>query len=194
MDDSDLLAFTPVPLRARRDGWTAKKQYFFILGLARGFTAARAAGLLGLSRKTAYELRGKPGGEGFAAAWDAAVVRARARRIDARIKTEATNLVERGLHGEWAPRLYRGRLVGWTHKVTSVGLMRVLNRLDKMAAGLPADAGGLAFDRLMGLTGPERDNSSAMTRAERRLCHVPPQAPSPRAKPPAGCAPPQAGP
>jgi hypothetical protein len=203
MDDSDLLAFTPVPLRARRDGWTAKKQYFFILGLARGFTAARAAGLLGLSRKTAYDLRRKPGGEGFAAAWDAAVERARARRIEGRIEARAASLVERGLHGEWVPRLYRGRLVGWTHKVTSVGLMRVLNRLDKMAAHLPADAGALEFDRLLGLIGPERDSSHTMACAEGRLCHVPPPSPLPpaepsafaaRPKPRAGCAPPQAGP
>ncbi|HEV7660450.1 MAG TPA: hypothetical protein VGO55_11455 [Allosphingosinicella sp.] len=32
MDDSDLLAFTPVPVRARADGWTPKNQYFFIPG------------------------------------------------------------------------------------------------------------------------------------------------------------------
>jgi hypothetical protein len=179
MDDSDLLAFTPVPLRARRDGWTAKKQYFFILGLARGFTVARAAGLLGLSRKTAYELRRKPGGAGFAAAWDAAVERARVRRIEGRIEARAASLVERGLHGEWVPRLYRGRLVGWTHKVTSTGLMRVLARLDKMAACLPADAGAREFDRLLGFIDPERDSPDPMPCAEGRLCHVPPPAPLP---------------
>ena len=187
MDDSDLLAFTPVPLRARHDGWTAKKQYFFILGLARGFTASRAAGLLSLSRKTAYELRRKPGGAGFAAAWDAAVARARARRIEKQIETRATRLVERGLHGEWVPRHYRGRLVGWTHKITSTALMRVLNRLDKMAAHLPPGAGALEFDRLLGLTDPERDNSPAMACAEGRLCHVPPPSPLPPGGPEALC-------
>lgn len=170
MDDSDLLAFTPVPLRARRDGWTPKKQYFFILGLARGFTPARAAGILGLTRKTAYDLRGKPGGAGFAAAWDAAVARARTRRIEA----QAASLIERGLHGEWVPRRYRGRVVGWTHKVTNVGLMRVLNALDKMTARLPPEAGTIDFERLLESIAPKGDSSNAISPTEAQFCHVPP--------------------
>ena len=67
MDDFDLLDFTPVPVRARTRRLDPRRQYFFILGLARGFTPARAAALLGMTRKTAYELRRKPGAEGFAA-------------------------------------------------------------------------------------------------------------------------------
>lgn len=170
MDDSDLLAFTPVPLRARRDGWTPKKQYFFILGLARGFTPAHAAGILGLTRKTAYELRRKPGGEGFAVAWDAAVERARTRRIEA----QAVSLIQRGLHGEWVPRLSRGRLTGWTHKVTSAGLMRVLNRLDKMANRLPPDAEAIDFEQLLDTIAPKRDSSNTISPTEHQFCNVPP--------------------
>lgn len=167
MDDSDLIGFAPVPLRARRDGWTAKKQYFFILGLARGFTPAKAAALLGMTRKSAYALRRKPGGEGFAAAWDAAVARARARRIEAR----AASLVQRGLHGEWAPRLYAGQLVGWTHRVTSVGLMRTLNRLDRLCERLPLEAQPAALAALREAL--EGDGPGAMTSIERKGCHLP---------------------
>lgn len=168
MDDSDLIGFAPVPLRMRRDGWTAKKQYFFILGLARGFTPARAAALLGLTRKSAYALRRKPGGEGFAAAWDAAVARARSRRIEA----EAASLVQRGMHGEWVPRLYAGRLVGWTPRVTSVGLMRTLNRLDRLCERLPAEAQPAAMAALR--EAMEGDTPPAMTSIERKSCHLPP--------------------
>src|SRR3954463_1116130 len=133
MDDSDLLAFDPVPVRARQDGWTARRQYFFILGIARGFTPAKAAGILGMTRKSAYQLRDRPGAEGFAAAWAGAAARAKARRIAAR----EASLAERGLHGEWIPRLYRGRLVGWTHRPANARLMGRLKRLDKQIEGLP---------------------------------------------------------
>jgi hypothetical protein len=33
MDDSDLLHFIPVPLRARGDGWTEQRRRAFILAL-----------------------------------------------------------------------------------------------------------------------------------------------------------------
>jgi hypothetical protein len=126
MDDSDLLHFTPVPLRTRGDGWTAKKQYFFILGLARGFSAGKAASILGMTRKTAYELRARPDGQGFRAAWAAAKQRARERRQLAR----PPSLAERALHGEWHPRLYRGQLVGWVHRPAGERTMGLLKRLD----------------------------------------------------------------
>jgi hypothetical protein len=110
-DDSDLLAFDPVPVRSRRDGWTPLRQYSFILALARGHTAGRAARMLGMNRKTAYELRAKPGGGGFAAAWAAAVARAKARKAG-----RARSLAGRIREGEWHPRLYQGRVIGWERR------------------------------------------------------------------------------
>ncbi len=186
MDDSDLLHFTPVPVRARRDGWTPKKQYFFILGLARGFTPGKAAGILGMTRKTAYELRGMPGGEGFAAAWRAAVARARERRIAAR----GPSLAERALHGEWVPRLYRGRLVGWTHRPANMRAIGLLKRLDKAVEKIPLERQGEAFEAFARLC-PERDSSDEDSRIRRQVCHVPrdfegPEAISSRVETPGG--------
>jgi hypothetical protein len=170
MDDSDLLDFTPVPLRARADGWTPRKQYFFILGLARGFTPARSAALLGMTRKTAYELRGKPGAEGFARAWAAAVARARERRIAAR----GPSLAERALHGEWHPRLYRGRVIGWTHRSANARTMGLLKRLDRQIERLPPGTDEANFHVYMDRLRAERDSSNEDSRIRRHSCHVPP--------------------
>jgi hypothetical protein len=171
MDDSDLLAFTPVPLRARRDGWTPKKQYFFILGLARGFGPEKAARILGMSRKSAYALRARPGAEGFAAAWDAAVARARDRRFDAR----GPSLAERGLQGEWHPRLYRGRLVGWTHRPANARLMGALKRLDRQAERLPPGTDPANLDRFLDPAAAEGHNPDANPRIRRQSCYLPPR-------------------
>jgi hypothetical protein len=67
-----LPAFDPVPLRARRDGWTPERQREFIriLHVTRSISAACQA--VGMSRKSAYRLRERPGAETFATAWDAA--------------------------------------------------------------------------------------------------------------------------
>jgi hypothetical protein len=169
MSDSDLLNFTPVPVRARADGWTAKKQYFFILGLAHGFRPQKAAAILGMTRKTAYELRRMPGGEGFAAAWAAAVERARERRCAAR----GPSLAERARHGEWVPRLYRGRIVGWTHRPANARLMGLLKRLDRQAERLPPGTGPAYLEAYLAALPPERDGPDANSLIRRQSCNVP---------------------
>ncbi|MFN3388890.1 MAG: hypothetical protein ACK40O_08145 [Allosphingosinicella sp.] len=70
-EDSASLAFSPVPARARRDGWTADRQRVFIEGLAQSGCVGKAAAAAGMSRESAYRLRRRAGAEGFAAAWDA---------------------------------------------------------------------------------------------------------------------------
>jgi hypothetical protein len=67
-----LPAFDPVTLRTRRDGWTEARQREFIriLHVKRSISAACRA--VGMSRKSAYALRERPGAESFAAAWDSA--------------------------------------------------------------------------------------------------------------------------
>jgi hypothetical protein len=59
-----------VPLRYRRDGWTPGRQSDFLGRLAETLNVAAAARHVGKSRESAYRLRGKPGAESFAAAWD----------------------------------------------------------------------------------------------------------------------------
>jgi len=107
------LAFTPAPVRARRDGWTPDRQRRFILHLARGCGVDEAARLVGRSRQTAYALRARARAEGFAGAWDAA--------IDFAAQVRAGAAAGANLPGGFAgmgdqvlvPRFYRGRLVGY---------------------------------------------------------------------------------
>jgi len=130
MDDSDLLAFAPVPVRNRRGGWTAERQRAFIAGLAQGLKPGRAAARVGLSRQSAYLLRGHRGGAGFAAAWDAAIAAARARKRALRVPSE----YERGVEGVLHPVRYRGRIAAWDRRFSDPALRRLLGRADAFLA------------------------------------------------------------
>jgi hypothetical protein len=66
------LHFIPVPVRPRRDGWTAVLQVRFVIGIARGLSPARAAARIGRTRQSALNLRKHPQGRSFASAWDSA--------------------------------------------------------------------------------------------------------------------------
>ena len=66
-------AFYPVPTRTRRDGWTIGRQADFLGLLAETGSVIGACEAVGISRKSAYQLRARPGAESFAAAWDAAL-------------------------------------------------------------------------------------------------------------------------
>lgn len=68
-----LPAFHPVPVGARRDGWTARRQAAFVGYLAQTRSVCAAARAVGMGRESAYTLRRRPGAAGFAAAWDAAL-------------------------------------------------------------------------------------------------------------------------
>src|SRR5438309_11143806 len=72
--------FDPVPLRYRVDGWTPARQRGFIEQLAETLNVEAAAALVGMSPQSARELRRRPGAEGFAAAWDAALRRGLSER------------------------------------------------------------------------------------------------------------------
>lgn len=80
MLDPSVIAFTPVPLRRRADGWSPELQLRFIVALSRGLTPGDAARSVGKNRQNAYALRNRPGAESFAAAWDAVVARVRKAR------------------------------------------------------------------------------------------------------------------
>jgi hypothetical protein len=132
----DFLRFDPVPVRARRDGWTPARQRRFILELARGSGPHAAARSLGLSRQTAYALRGRRGAEGFAAAWDAALAFAERAGVAGRAVPPGPH----GLEAVFVPRFYRGRLVGYVVREDHRSALRQLALLDCMAA---EPAGGI---------------------------------------------------
>lgn len=104
MSPPPVIAFTPVPLRRRADGWPPELQLRFIVGLSMGMTPGEAARSVGRNRQNAYKLRKRPGAESFAAAWDAAVAHVRRRRTPAATgrdepasKRETEALARRGL-------------------------------------------------------------------------------------------------
>jgi hypothetical protein len=82
MSVPEFVVFTPVPLRARCDGWSPALQLRFIRQLAGGMKPGTAARALGKNRQNAYALRKRPGAESFAAAWDAATAFAERARLE----------------------------------------------------------------------------------------------------------------
>ncbi len=84
MPSPPVIAFTPVPLRRRADGWSPDMQLRFIVALSNGFTPGEAARSVGKNRQNAYALRKRPGAESFAAAWDAVVAHVRRVRAEGR--------------------------------------------------------------------------------------------------------------
>ena len=115
MDDPHLLDFAPVPVRAPAEGWTPERQRDFILGLRLTRSVSAAAAMLGMSRETAYRLRGKRGADAFAAAWDRA------------LSLPPLGAEERGtvLEGRLVP-VIRRRLVGWRRKYDNRALACML--------------------------------------------------------------------
>ena len=129
------LRFTPVPVRMQHNSWTPALQQRFILALARGAAAGEAARGLGRTRQSVYRLRGRPGGESFAAAWDRALAFAQQVRSAGRGPGAGSVGIETLL----VPRYYRGRLVGFVQREDTAGAMRLLARLDRLADRLGDD-------------------------------------------------------
>lgn len=119
------LAFTPVPVKARHDGWTVERQKWFILRLALSGCVSVAARGVGMTRKSAYRLLDRPGAESFKAAWPKAFGWGQDRTLD--------KSLERSLVGEVVPIVRDGRVVGERHRFDNRLAMAVLNALDRRA-------------------------------------------------------------
>lgn len=100
----DELAFTPVPVKPRHDGWTPERQTGFIHRLALCGCVAAAAREVGMTKKSAYRLRDRAGAESFAAAWE--------RALDLSDEWIDHTAIMRIHLGERVPIFYRGRQVG----------------------------------------------------------------------------------
>lgn len=99
------IPFTPAPLvRSRHDGWSPERQRRFIDLLSQIGLVAVCARAVGMSPKSAYALRKRPGAEDFARAWDQAVGLG---RFEAEVQA-----IRRAMEGEPRPIFYKGRQVG----------------------------------------------------------------------------------
>jgi len=121
-------AFNPVPVRPRYDGWTPERQRAFVEHLAETLSVEAAAALVGMSAQGARELRRRPGAQGFAAAWDAALRRGLAERGRAAIIDEAVN-------GRLVRRFYHGKLVSEERVRSPRLLLSLLEKAERLFAG-----------------------------------------------------------
>lgn len=81
-----------------------------------------------MSRKSAYALRSRPGGEGFASAWDSAVAIALRRRAEARAPDDWARAVE----GVLRPVRHHGRILAWDRRFDDRALVRLLRRTQRL--------------------------------------------------------------
>lgn len=138
MDDSPAIRFEPVPLRSRRDGWTAERQRAFIRLIRAGLKPGLAAARLGMRRQGAYELRDRPGAAGFAAAWDEAAAAARRSRTAERSRD---GLYARAVEGIARPVRYRGRIVAIERRYDDKALIRLIGIVERTSRN-PTNGGG----------------------------------------------------
>jgi len=120
-------AFYPVPLRSGARGWTPERQAHFLGYLAETGSVSSACARVGMSRKGAYQLRGKPGADSFRAAWDAALG-APVRRVTI---DDLQFLAFRGLI---RPRFRGGKYIGSRQKPDTSALLRLLAHYDRALA------------------------------------------------------------
>ena len=124
------IPFDPVPVRHRRDGWTARKQRRFIEVLAETGIARVAAAAVGMSERSAHRLAIRPDAESFSHAWDAALVIAARRGVSTLFEYALDGMVE---------TVWRDGAIAWQRKRPSEkALFFLLSRLDPERFGREA--------------------------------------------------------
>lgn len=118
--DDPFETYTPIPLRARHDGWTAERQRSFLRALSETGCISEAAHLTGITPRSAYRLRHHPDGRAFAAAWDRALQLAAARLM--------TTAYERAIKGGIREMWRNGKIVAEVREPSDRLLVWLLNR------------------------------------------------------------------
>lgn len=120
-DDDPLLAFEPyVHTAPRRNSITPELQREFVASLAATGIVCQAARSIGKSMEALYKLRHRPGAEGFAEAWDAALERGVQRLEDC--------AMERALQGTPTPIVSGGKMLGTWDKPDNTLLRFLLSQ------------------------------------------------------------------
>jgi hypothetical protein len=78
--------FTPVPVRARRDGWTPERQFGYLVALSTLGRCGQAARAVGMSQRSAMRLRRRPEAAHFDGLCTAALWLAKERHARARLE------------------------------------------------------------------------------------------------------------
>lgn len=134
--------FHPVPVTARAGGWSVQRQGDFIGWLAMTGSVAEAARRIGMTRKSAYRLRARPGAAGFAAAWDAALGVA---HVPVRLASAKDTGLEAGYRyraGLVKVQMRNGRFVASRSIPDNNALLQYLAQLDRALAAHPPGWGG----------------------------------------------------
>jgi hypothetical protein len=126
-----LLDFAPYVHRAPRgNSITPARQRAFVAELAACGIVTQAARAVGVSLEALYKLRNRPGAEGFAAAWEAAIDRGMARLEDCAL--------ERAIVGEERPVVRGGKVVAtYTRHDTALLIFLLRQRRSGRFGALP---------------------------------------------------------
>lgn len=127
---AEMIAFAPVPRRARGDGWSAARQRDFVRVLLATGVPGLAAKSVGMSRQSAYRLRDAPGAAEFRAAWDAAADVGQAMALDRAMAA---------LDPVTVPRFYRGQQIGTRTLRNDTLVLAALRSLDLAAVRSGSD-------------------------------------------------------
>ncbi|NBC37552.1 hypothetical protein GTZ99_13435 [Novosphingobium sp. FSY-8] len=126
--------FTPVPTRARADGWTPARQAGFIAALHITGRVDKAAAAVGLSRQSAYRLRERADADSFAAAWDA-ILYNHGQPLPR--KVTQTELFQRVQNGVLRPVVHAGRHCLTLCLQDNKALMMLIRHFARAGAGAP---------------------------------------------------------
>lgn len=116
------LPFEPVEVARRCDGWYPERQRAFIEELADCGVVREAAARVGMTERSARNLRLRPDAAAFSLAWDAAV-RAAADRL-------RSIAFDRAVNGTVRERWFKGEVVGEERVFDNRLLIYLLGRLD----------------------------------------------------------------
>lgn len=145
-----------IPSR-QANGWTIERQRAFLEMLAQCGIVERAAGLVGMTRQSAYHFRQTTAGRAFDLAWDAALLLARQRMIDDSFELAFEGSVE---------QIYRdGKLVQEKRRRDPRMLLATIERLGSKAAlgSAPVKAVAQEFGTFLDAMEADADNSGCGT-------------------------------
>lgn len=123
-----VLDFTPVPRKARYDGWTPDRQRAFIEALAETGSVTAACQRINMSTVGAYHLKRQRGADSFAHAWDAALAHGVQRLTDI--------AMDRAIEGVPVPVFHKGEQVGERRRYNDRLMMFMIKHHQ---AGTPGD-------------------------------------------------------